>query len=142
MQVFITSKNPIETVKVLDNRRLNKQIIECRQILNAINGQTKAWKNHPCTLQYKNHKSWLICYLYCLEYYKRGNIDDALFCSNKCFEMVPNFHDDEYLNQMKRRLYTKDNNHYKQWSYLGESCINWYFVDGNWKKYLNGKQIK
>lgn len=43
---------------------------------------------------------------------------------------------------MKRRLYTKDNNHYKQWADLGESEENWYFVDGEWVKYRNGKKIK
>jgi hypothetical protein len=38
MQVFIIG-TPLETAKVLDNKRLNKQIIECGQILDAINGK-------------------------------------------------------------------------------------------------------
>jgi hypothetical protein len=37
MQVFIVG-SPLETAKALDNRRLNKQIIECQQILDALNG--------------------------------------------------------------------------------------------------------
>ena len=41
MQIFIVG-SPIETADTLDKRRLNKQIIECRQILAAINGTIKA----------------------------------------------------------------------------------------------------
>lgn len=53
----------------------------------------------------------------------------------------PSFHTQDYYDQMKRRLYTKDKEHYKQWAYLGESQENWYFVDGEWRKYVNGKRI-
>lgn len=42
---------------------------------------------------------------------------------------------------MKRRLYTKDPKYYAVWSYLGTSDENWYFVDGEWRKYVNGKRI-
>lgn len=57
MQVFIIG-NALETAMILDNRRLNKQIIECQQILNALSGN-KAWSDHPCTLQYKEYEDWL-----------------------------------------------------------------------------------
>ena len=53
----------------------------------------------------------------------------------------PPFHTEAYFNQMKCRLYTKDNEHYKQWSHLGESDVNWYYVDGEWRHYQNGKRI-
>ena len=46
----------------------------------------------------------------------------------------------EYYDQMKRRLYTKDKSWYSQWAHLGESVENWYFVDGEWRKYVNGKR--
>lgn len=35
----------------------------------------------------------------------------------------------------KRRLYTKDHEHYKQWECHGESYENWYWVDNKWKIY-------
>ena len=47
MQIFIIG-SPFETAQALDKRRLNKQIIECRQIMKAINGESEAWANHPC----------------------------------------------------------------------------------------------
>ena len=57
---------------------------------------------------------------------------------------TPDFHNVSYFEQMKRRLYTKDNNHYKQWSYLGESQENWYWstVENRFIKYINGKKLK
>ena len=72
MNVFIVG-SPLETAKALDKRRLNKQIIECNQIFNAMHGE-KFWRNHPCTLQYMEHEDWLIYYTLCLENYKQGNV--------------------------------------------------------------------
>ena len=61
---------------------------------------------------------------------------------NKWFwDNRPEFHTDEYFKQMKRRLYTKDNNHYSQYKDLGESDINWYYVNNEWLYYKNGKRI-
>jgi hypothetical protein len=141
MQVFIIG-SPLETAEALDRKRLNKQIIECQQILNAIDGKTKAWVNHPCTVQYKNNKEWFINYLNTLIHYRRYiTLNDTFYleaasicncCANK---LIPLFHTQEYFDNMKRRLYTKDHNHYKQFEILGESYENWYWVDNKWKIY-------
>ncbi len=140
MQVFIVD-SPLETAQVLDKRRLNKQIIENNQILNAIYGQ-RAWRNHPCTLQYKDLTAWLCAYSLCLEDYRDKNMEDAEFWSNVADSVRPSFHTEEFFNQMKRRLYTKMPEHYNQWEHLGESDVNWYFVDGEWRYYRNGKRIE
>lgn len=134
MQVFIIG-SPLETAKALDRRRLNKQIIECRQILDAINGKTKAWSNHPCTVQYRNHVEWLTAYELCLKSYMHGNDVHALIANVYANMKRPNFHTQEYIDNMKRRLYTKDHEHYKQFTHLGESYENWYWVDNKWKIY-------
>ena len=47
----------------------------------------------------------------------------------------PNFQTEEYFENMKKRLYTKNKGHYKQWESLGESYENWYWVDNKWKIY-------
>ena len=67
MNVFIVG-SPLETARALDKRRLNKQIIECQQIIKAIMGAC-AWANHPCTLQYKGYEKWLEWYMLTLHYY-------------------------------------------------------------------------
>ena len=141
MQIFIIG-SPLETAMALDSRRLNKQIIECTQILKALSGETKAWANHPVTKMYKDYQEWLKLYMHCLNAYRLNNISAAKYLSNYADTMRPQFHCQEYFNQMKRRLYTKNNEHYKQWKTLGESDVNWYYVDGQWKHYKNGKVIK
>ena len=139
MQIFIIG-SPIETADALDKRRLNKQVIECRQILSAIEGRSRAWANHPCVLMYREHTSWLYEYLRCLEL-ARHEYMAANICIINADKVRPPFHTDAYFDQMKRRLYTKDNEFYKQWEHLGESDVNWYFVDGEWRRYRNGRRI-
>ena len=144
MQVFIIG-SPLDTAKALDRRRLNKQIIECQQILNAIEGKTKAWANHPCTIQYRCYKKWLYGYNACLNAYLKYingdicSIGVAYIFSELCNRMTPIFHTQEYFENMKKRLYTKNNEHYKQWKILGESYENWYWVDNKWKIYKQTK---
>ena len=142
MQVFIVG-SPLETARALDSKRLHKQIVECRQILDALNG-AKAWSNHPCVLQYRGREEWLRAYKKCLEWYVRGDEDKALWASNLADYWSPMFHTQEYFDQMKRRLYTKDKEYYKQWAHLGESQENWYWSQeqGEWRKYVNGKRVE
>ena len=59
-----------------------------------------------------------------------------------CESNKPSFLTEDYFNQMKRRLYTKDKEFYNQWKDLGESEINWYYVDDEWLYYQNGKKVK
>ena len=139
MNVFIVG-SPFETAMALDSRRLNKQIIECQQILDALNGK-KAWSNHPCTLQYAGHERWLMNYMSCLLRYRSGEIERAATSSEWCDLDRPPFHTEEFFTQMKRRLYTKDKNHYAEWAHLGTSEVNHYFVDGEWRYYKNGKRV-
>lgn len=138
MQIFIIG-TPLETAKALDKRRLNKQIIECHQILNAING-AKAWRNHPVVLQYRDYDDWLRLYTKVLEEYRNGSYIVAEMIDSVMIQ--PPFHDEEFFNQMKRRLFTKNPQHYSQWSDLGTSEENWYYVDGVMRRYVNGKRIE
>lgn len=141
MQVFIIG-SPLETAQALDAKRLHKQIVEVRQIIDAHIGQTKAWLNHPCTRQYWKHTVWLKLYEIVLKHHRDGYTALAEYYSRLAEKFKPDFHTPEYFDQMKRRLYTKDPNHYSQWAHLGSSDVNWYYVDGAWKHYKNGKLIK
>lgn len=140
MQVFIVGTVE-ETAMALDRRRLNKQIIECQQILDAIDGTGKGWFNHPVVKMYTPYRKWLMIYMWYLQEYAQEKSDLLMMMHfNKfCKDNKPPFHTEEFFQQMKRRLYTKNNEHYKQWKDLGESEVNWYFVDGEWKYYKKGK---
>ena len=140
MNVFIIG-SPLETAKKLDKRRLNKQIIECGQILKALSGESSAWANHPATRQYAANWLWLRNYMKCLDAYRNGDIVSAECFSGACDCIRPEFHCNEYFDQMKRRLYTKDKEFYKEFAHLGESEVNWYYADDKWKYYKNGKVV-
>ena len=139
MQVFIVG-NIFETIKALDKKRRKKQWTEVQQIIDAINGRI-AWKNHPCVVQYRKFQYWLILYRTVIEYINMDMFERAENISLVADLYRPPFHTQEYFDQMKRRLYSKDNNHYKQWAHLGESKENWYFVDDEWRVYINGKRL-
>lgn len=139
MQVFIVG-NIFETIKALDKKRRKKQWVEVQQIIDAINGRI-AWKNHPCVIQYKKYQYWLMLYRTVIEYFNMDMFERAENVSLVADLYRPSFHTEEYFDQMKRRLFEKDEEYYKQWSYLGKSLDNWYFVDGEWVKYRNGKKI-
>ena len=143
MQVFIVG-TPLETAQALDKSRLNKQIIECKQILDALNG-AKAWNKHPAVLQYKGYEKWLISYLECLTAYQNvQRLEASIQSQYACDWYKPHWHTQDYYDQMKRRLYTKDKEHYKQWWSLGTSDCNWYYSQDEEKfiKYINGKRVE
>lgn len=142
MQVFIIG-SPFDTAMVLDQKRLNRQIQETEVILAALNG-AKAWSHHPVVLQYIGYEKWLRGYLIVLDCYARGNTRLAAFFDVETERVRPHWHTDEYFNQMKRRLFTKNPKHYKQWADLGFSDENWYWSQDENKfiKYINGKRIE
>ena len=43
------------TCKNLDGKRLNKQKVEAMQIINALNGKSKGWINHPAVKMWEGH---------------------------------------------------------------------------------------
>ena len=122
MQVFIIG-SPMETAKALSPKRLNNQINEAMIILNALYG-AKGWHNHPVVLQYRGYEEWLELYMLCLVQYQKScnksisenEKSDCLYLANefsdKAFKHKPPFHNEEFFNQMKRRLYTKKPKHY------------------------------
>lgn len=141
MQIFIVG-SPLETAQNLDKRRLWKQILETDQIIKAARGLSQAWRNHPCCVQYRQHIYWLQLYHETLKFYWTGDYSSAKVCSDRAETLKPKFHTQEFLDQMKRRLYTKDKVFYHDWKNLGESDENWYFIDGIIVKYKGGKRIK
>ncbi len=143
MQVYILG-SPLETAKKLDKKRLNNQINECTIMLRAIDGQSVGWFNHPCTQQYNSDKGamYLHHYKLSLQCYMEGDLSGAEYHSEMAQAYAPKFITPEFIDQMKRRLYTKDKQHYAEFAELGESNQNWFFVDGVIRVYENGKRIK
>ena len=143
MQVFVVG-SPLETAMALDKARLRKQIIECHQILAAIHGEGKGWHHHPVVLMYSEPNSvrWLQMYADILEGYLDGSTG-LIEADREAREITPEFHTEKFLTQMKRRLYTKNPEHYKDWAEFGESQDNYYWspTQQKWLVYRDGKLL-
>ena len=58
MQTFLPYKDYERVAEVLDSKRLNKQILECYQILNVLSNPspTAGWRNHPAVKMWRGHE--------------------------------------------------------------------------------------
>ena len=142
MQVFVPYPSPIDVARCLDRPRLLKQITECKQILAAITGKSKGWKNHPVVKMYENEQSWLKSYRLCLDAYYKGDQAKAEKYSLKADEERPLFLTTAFCDQHKRRLYTRAPQMYSQFSKFGASEENWYYIDGEIVKYIDGNKYE
>lgn len=98
MQTFLPYPEFDRCAQVLDNKRLGKQIVECRQILKAITDPSYGWQNHPAVNMWRGYHNYLWKYANSLE------------LNRQCRGCAPH---QSYLNLS--RLY---------WS-LDESCWDW-----------------
>lgn len=55
MQTFLPYPDILESLKVLDNKRLGKQRVESWQILYTLSGKSKAWQHHPAVLMWSDN---------------------------------------------------------------------------------------
>ena len=64
MQTFLPYADFRKSAQALDNKRLNKQILECYQILNVLyNEDPRAgWRNHPAVKMWRGHEGALYTY--------------------------------------------------------------------------------
>ena len=64
MQTFLPYVNDFyRTAEELDSKRLNKQLLEGRQIYAALSGRSRGWVNHPATKMWHAHENLLVEYL-------------------------------------------------------------------------------
>lgn len=63
MQTFLPYPSFIQSVQVLDMRRLGKQRVEAQQILNTLSGKSLGWKNHPAVKMWAGYENALSNYL-------------------------------------------------------------------------------
>lgn len=77
MQTFLPFEDFKKSAQCLDYRRLGKQRVETWQLLRAIRGETKGWRNHPAAVMWNGHEKALVHYglVMCEEWVKRGYKD-------------------------------------------------------------------
>lgn len=80
MQTFLPYADFKRSAQVLDYRRLGKQRVETWQLIRAINGETRGWRNHPAAVMWRDHVPALAVYgkVICEEWIRRGYNDSML----------------------------------------------------------------
>ena len=129
MQTFVPFNNFKDSAAVLDNKRLNKQLLEGRQIYKilASNQTSGPWVNHPAVRMWRGYDNALFEYLRVIK-------DECLYRNiqternwNALTEMhewnwnrgnnivMPYWWGDERVHQSHRNnLYRKDSDHYAE----------------------------
>jgi hypothetical protein len=110
MQTFLPYPDFIKTAKCLDYRRLGKQRVEVKQILNALkNGG--GWSNHPAVKMWRGFEPALAKYgnVMILEWKNRGynNTMEYFHCHEDC-PLPPWFGDEKIHSSHRANLIRKD----------------------------------
>ena len=162
MQVFVPEKSYNESVKHVDSRRLNKQIIECNQIYKANVGISTGWKNHCVSRLWKSYEKELMYYAWCCyhELVQRGgnpskpcvyDLDGVQV--SYLSKLNQNINDPELLvgdvkpthfmkldwwvSAMRSHLLAKDLDYYSQFKWKEQPVSGYYAINkyGDWEKY-------
>jgi hypothetical protein len=118
VQTFLPYANFIDTAWVLDRQRLGKQRVECKQIFNALEGNSKGWTNHPATRMWRGYEPALALYgsVMCSMWIERGYNDSLLpFFAERMtddIDMPPWIGDDAFHLSHQSNLVRKDAAHY------------------------------
>lgn len=99
MQTFVPHTDFAESAAVLDNKRLNKQLLEGRQIYSILVSRrnTGGWVNHPAVKMWRNYDNALYSYLSAI---KRE-------CDTRSISTEKNWTE---INQMYHRNWDRGNN--------------------------------
>lgn len=82
MNIFMPEETIYDSVKALDDRRLIKQILECKTILDvALDETKKGYARHPVVVYYKDYPNFVAGFgiQCCVEYEYRFNKRHSLY---------------------------------------------------------------
>lgn len=139
MQTFITGGGDSHGVANLDSKRLNKQLLEGRQILNVLVTIQKdpaakvAWRNHPAVKMWAGYEFALYSYLLWVETECRKReiqteknmaaiVDLAMELDGSSLGRVPAWwtdpvRKDRIITSHRASLYKKDPDYYAEWKF-------------------------
>jgi len=81
MQTFMTDRDWSTVASTLDSVRLNKQLVECQQILAVLHGKRQGYKNHPAVKMWAGYEKALATYAKCMGqeiWYRTGKTHKSL----------------------------------------------------------------
>ena len=138
MQTFLPYKSFTKTFKTLDYRRLGKQRVEAKQILNVLldRTDTKGWRNHPIVRMWAGYEDALKMYFnLCVEEWV-----DRGYNNTMVLEDVPEWGKIKYPHWLgnksfhsshRANLLRKDYEYYSQfkWEEDSENPYTWFDTD-------------
>ena len=119
MQTFLPYPDFAESAYCLDRQRLGKQRVEVLQLLRAINGETKGWRNHPAARMWQPYLEALVEYgvYICEEWISRGYRDN---CRQQIIDqswghrvVMPSWLTHKFCRSHQSNLVRKNPQHYR-----------------------------
>lgn len=119
MQTFLPYPDFYESLKCLDNRRLGKQRVEAMQLVNALEGNSKGWRNHPACLMWKGHIEALKTYhdIAIELWIARGFKNTMKLYGTNNYDYPEWFNDKDFHASHRSNLLRKDFAHYSKFNW-------------------------
>uniref|UniRef100_A0A6M3LKA2 Cytoplasmic protein n=1 Tax=viral metagenome TaxID=1070528 RepID=A0A6M3LKA2_9ZZZZ len=120
MQTFLPYKNFIESAICLDYKRLGKQRVEAKQIIEILEGKPSRWKNHPAVKMWVGYIDTLKVYYNIIvqEWINKGYKNNMKFFQpSDVIEYPPWLGDDKFHASHRSNLLRKDPKWYSQFGW-------------------------
>lgn len=131
MQTFVPYKNFHNVAACLDSKRLGKQRVECKIILDLLLGhKDNSWKNHPAVRMWQGYIDALKDYMNIMidEWIGRGYKNTMEHDYNIGAVILPPWLDDQRVIQSHRtNLLLKDPEHYGQFGWKNYNIRGYYW---------------
>jgi len=151
MQTFLPTDNFIDSAVLLDDLRLNKQILEAHQILKNVSTTEEnrdRWKNHPAVLMWQDNTIALEQYIKALiqEWWNRGKLghsvlhDSIIDPDSKDITWLPYWFGDQLFHSSHRsNLLRKDKTFYGYYEWSEENEL---YIPYVWPTYYSNWETK
>jgi len=140
MQTFLPYPDFKKSAKCLDYKRLGKQRVEAKQILNILNGKAKlnkngkiSWENHPAVKMWKGYEKPLTQYMNTMiqEWIDRGYKNTMeINRSNEKFDLPPWIGDDRLHSSHRSNLLRKNKDYYSKFGWIETNDLLYYWPIG------------
>lgn len=143
MQTFLPLPNFYASARVLDYRRLGKQRVEAKQLINVVTAWTKdpsvkmAWINHPAAVMWRRYLPALKLYANVMieEWSRRGYKNTMLYYDvDAVFKIPPWLGDDRLHASHRSNLLRKDPYFYGVYGWEERSDLEYFWPGMHYTK--------
>jgi hypothetical protein len=120
VNTFVPYPDIAMSLNCLDSPRLGKQRVECLQLINALEGKTTGWRNHPACVMWENNLDALKLYhdVSLIVWKDRGYHNTMpMLCEVDAVEMPIWWGDIKVHKSHQSNLLRKDKEHYGRYNW-------------------------